>query len=321
MVKILATDGLHKDGITLLHEAGYTVDVEKVEADQMPKVLPDYDVVIVRSATEIRQALIDQCPNLKIIARAGVGLSNIDVEYAREKGITVMDTPAASSKSVAELVFAHMFSVSRNLQLAHRQMHEKGGSDFAGMKEDCSNGLQLHGKTLGIVGFGRIGREVARIGVGLGMKVMPVDLVVDEADIGINVYNSGNVRLSVHLDTYDWEEVLANSDYLTIHVPFKGGKAIIGAEEIAQMKDGAVLINTARGGAIDEEALLNALNSGKLSGAGLDVYENEPKPRQELMEHPKISCSPHIGASTLEARANIGLELADKILAFFGDDK
>lgn len=162
---------------------------------------------------------------------------------------------------------------------------------------------------------------MARIGVGLGMKVMPVDLVVDEADIGINVYNSGNVRLSVRLDTYEWEEVLANSDYLTIHVPFKGGKAIIGAEEIAQMKDGAVLINTARGGAIDEDALLDALNSGKLSGAGLDVFENEPMPRQELMEHPKISCSPHIGASTLEARANIGLELADKILAFFGDDK
>jgi D-3-phosphoglycerate dehydrogenase len=214
-----------------------------------------------------------------------------------------------------------MFSISRNLHLAHRQMHQRGSSEFKEMKEACSNGLQLNSRTLGIVGFGRIGREVARIGVGLGMKVMPVDLVVDEADIGINVYNSGNVRLSVRLDTYEWEEVLANSDYLTIHVPFKGGKAIIGAEEIAQMKNGAVLINTARGGAIDEDALLDALNSGKLSGAGLDVYENEPTPRQELMEHPKVSCSPHIGASTLEARANIGLELADKILAFFGDDK
>jgi D-3-phosphoglycerate dehydrogenase len=321
MVKILATDGLHQDGVTLLHEAGYTVDIEKVDPAQMPEVLPEYDVVIVRSATEIRKALIDQCPNLKIIARAGVGLNNIDVDYAREKGITVMDTPAASSKSVAELVFAHMFSVSRNLQTAHRLMQEEGRGSFKEMKAKCSNGLQLHNRTLGIVGFGRIGREVARIGVGLGMKVMPLDLVVDEADIGINVYNSGNVRLSVHLDTYEWEEVLSNSDYLTIHVPFDGGKAIIGAEEIAQMKNGAILINTARGGAIDEEALLEALNSGKLSGAGLDVYEDEPMPRQALLEHPKISCSPHIGASTLEARGNIGLELADKILAFFGDDK
>lgn len=321
MVKILATDGLHKDGVTLLHEAGYTVDIENVETAQLPNVLPAYDVVIVRSATEIRKALIDQCPNLKIIARAGVGLSNIDVDYAREKGITVMDTPAASSKSVAELVFAHMFSISRNLHLAHRQMQERGRSEFKAMKEACSNGFQLHNRTLGIVGFGRIGREVARIGVGLGMKVMPVDLVVDEADIGINVYNSGNVRLSVHLDTYEWEEVLSASDFLTIHVPFHGGKAIIGAEEIAQMKNGSVLINTARGGAIDEKALLEALNSGKLSGAGLDVYEDEPMPLQALLEHPGISCSPHIGASTLEARTNIGLELADKILAFFGDDK
>ncbi|NRA49967.1 MAG: D-2-hydroxyacid dehydrogenase [Phaeodactylibacter sp.] len=321
MIKILATDGLHKDGVTLLHEAGYTVDIKHVPSDQLPEVLPAYDVVIVRSATEIRKSLIDVCPNLKIIARAGVGLNNIDVEYAREKGIAIMDTPTASSKSVAELVFAHMFSISRNLHTAHQQMGTRGHNEFKEMKTACSNGLQLFNRTLGIIGFGRIGREVARIGVGLGMKVMPVDLVVDEADIGINVYNSGNVRLSVHLDTYEWEEVLANSDYLTIHVPFSGGKALVGAEEIAQMKDGAVVINTARGGAIDEQALLDALDSGKLLGAGLDVYENEPNPRQELLDHPKISCSPHIGASTLEARGNIGLELADKILAFFGDDK
>ncbi len=321
MVKILATDGLHQDGVTLLNEAGYQVDIEKVPAKDLPGVLPAYDVVIVRSATEIRKALIDQCSNLKIIARAGVGLNNIDADYAREKGITVMNTPAASSKSVAELVFAHMFTLSRNLQAAHRDMPARGRSEFRAMKEECSGGIQLHNRTLGIVGFGRIGREVARIGVGLGMKVMPVDLVVDEADIGINVYNSGNVRLSVHLDTYEWEEVLSNSDYLTLHVPFKGGKALIGAEEIARMKDGAMLFNTARGGAIDETALLDALNSGKLRGAGLDVFEDEPAPKQALMEHPLISCSPHIGASTDEARANIGLELADKILAFFGDDK
>ncbi|TXB61896.1 D-2-hydroxyacid dehydrogenase [Phaeodactylibacter luteus] len=321
MVKILATDGLHQDGITLLEEAGYQVDIEKVDADALPAVLPGYDVVIVRSATKIRQELIDLCPNLKIIARAGVGLDNIDAEYARSKGITVMNTPAASSRSVAELVFGHIFSLSRNLHRAHREMPTSGHSNFKELKKQCSNGTQVFGRTLGIVGFGRIGQEVARIGVGLGMKVMPVDLVVNQADIGINVYNSGNVRLSVQLETYEWEEVLSSADFLTIHVPFHGGAPIIGEEHIAQMKDGAVLINTARGGAIDEKALLKGLNSGKLRGAALDVYENEPTPMQELLEHPNVSCSPHIGASTLEARANIGLELADKILAFFGDDK
>ncbi|HKK80085.1 MAG TPA: D-2-hydroxyacid dehydrogenase [Phaeodactylibacter sp.] len=321
MIKILANDGLQTDGMTLLHEAGYEVDTERVPQEKLPEVLPDYDVVIVRSATKIRKDLIDKCPKLKIIARAGVGLDNIDVAYAREKGITVMNTPAASSKSVAELVFAHMFSLCRFLQQAHRDMPATGNTAFKALKKRYSEGIQLHNRTLGIVGFGRIGQEVARIGVGLGMKVMPVDLVVDQADIGIDVYNSGNVRLSVHLDTYEWEEVLANSDFLTIHVPFEGGKPIIGEEEIEKMKDGAVLINTARGGAIGEEALLKALNSGKLRGAALDVYEDEPTPRQELLEHPLVSCSPHIGAATLEAQANIGLALADRIIAFYGDDK
>lgn len=321
MIKILANDGIHPDGITLLNEAGYEVHTDRVPQEKLPEVLPNYDVVIVRSATKIRKALIDQCPKLKIIARAGVGLDNIDVAHARGKGITVMNTPAASSKSVAELVFAHMFSLCRFLQQAHCDMPDSGNTEFKALKKRYSKGIQLHNRTLGIVGFGRIGQEVARIGVGLGMKIMPVDLVVDQADIDIDVYNSGNVRLSVQLETYEWEDVLANSDFLTLHVPFKGGKPIIGAEEIEKMKDGSVLINTARGGAIGEEALLNALNSGKLRGAALDVYENEPTPRQEILEHPLISCSPHIGASTLEAQANIGLALADLIIAFYGDDK
>jgi len=321
MIKILANDGLHADGMTLFHEAGYEVHTERVPQEKLPEVLPNYDVVIVRSATKIRRGLIDQCPKLKIIARAGVGLGNIDVAYARGKGITVMNTPAASSKSVAELVFAHMFSICRFLQQAHRDMPATGNTAFKELKKRYSEGIQLHNRTLGIVGFGRIGQEVARIGVGLGMKVMPVDLVVDQADIGIDVYNSGNVRLSVRLDTYEWEKVLASSDFLTIHVPFDGGKPIIGEEEIDKMKDGAVLINTARGGAISEDALLKALNSGKLRGAALDVYNDEPTPKQELLEHPLVSCSPHIGASTLEAQANIGLALADRIIAFYGDDK
>ena len=321
MIKILANDGIDADGQMLLEEAGYQVDTNKVAQEDLPKVLPEYDVVIVRSATKIRKSLIDQCPNLKIIARGGVGLDNIDVEHAQSKGITVMSTPAASSQSVAELVFAHLFSLCRFLQQSHRYMPAKGHTEFKQLKNIYSEGIQLRGRTLGIIGFGRIGQEVARIGVALGMRVMPVDLVVDEADIDINVFVSDNVRLSVTLDTYEWDEVIRSSDFLTLHVPFSGGSALISKKEIAMMKTGAIIINTSRGGAVDEGALLEALNSGKLRGAGLDVYDNEPTPKKALLEHPLVSCTPHIGAATAEAQANIGLELADRILAFFGDDK
>jgi D-3-phosphoglycerate dehydrogenase / 2-oxoglutarate reductase len=319
MVKILANDGLHPDGKSLLEEAGYQVDTEKIAQEDLPRVLPDYDVIIVRSATKVRKDLIDLCPKLKIIARGGVGLDNIDAEYAESKGITVMNTPASSSQSVAELVFTHMFNLARFLHLANREMPSKGGSEFKQLKKNYSKGIQLRGKTLGIIGFGRIGQEVARIGVALGMNVMPVDPIVDEADIDINVYFTKDIRLSVNLHTFDREDVIRNSDFLTLHVP--GNGVIIGRDEIARMKNGAFIINTSRGGMVDEEALLEALNSGKLGGAALDVFDNEPTPRKELLNHPKVSLSPHIGASTLEAQANIGLELADRILAFFGDDK
>jgi len=321
MIKILANDGIHPDGQTLLEEAGYQVDTEKVAQEELPKVLPQYDVIIVRSATKVRKELIEVCPNLKIIARGGVGLDNIDVEYAREKGMTVMNTPAASSQSVAELVFGHLFSLSRSLHLSNREMPSKGGSAFKKLKKTYSQGVQLRGKTLGVIGFGRIGQEVARIGIALGMNVMPVDLIVDEADIDINVFNSETVSLSVKVHTCEWDDVLKQSDYLTLHVPFSGGKPLIGAAEIDKMKNGAIIANTSRGGAVDEQALLDALNTGKLRGAALDVFDDEPTPRAELINHPKISVSPHIGAATLEAQSNIGLELADMILAFFGDDK
>lgn len=320
MVKILVNDGIHPDGKTLLEEAGYQVDTEKVAQEDLAKALPEYDAIIVRSATKVRKDLIDLCPNLKVIARGGVGLDNIDVDYARSKGITVMNTPAASSKSVAELVFAHIFNLSRFLHLANRQMPEKGCTDFKALKKSYAKGIELRGKTLGIIGFGRIGQEVARIGVALGMKVMPVDLVIDNAQINLDVFHSPDISLKVNLETVEWDDMLKACDFLTLHVPFGGGKALIGKEEIAKMKDSAFIINTARGGTVDEAALLDAINNGKLGGAGLDVFENEPTPMKELLEHPKISVSPHIGASTLEAQANIGLELADKIIAFLGED-
>lgn len=322
MIKILANDGLEVDGITLLEEAGYEVDTTKLSQEELLQKLPEYDVIIVRSATQVNKDLIDACPNLKIIARAGVGLDNIDVEYAESKGIMVMNTPIASSQSVAELAFTHMFNLARYAHLSNRQMPGIGETtDFKALKTAYSSGIQLRGKTLGIIGFGRIGQEVARIGVAIGMNVMPVDPVIENADIKIIVYNSDNIRLSVSMDTYEWDEVLQHSDFLTLHVPFTGGKALIDAQEIAKMKDGAFIVNTSRGGAVDEKALLEALNSGKLRGAGLDVFDDEPRPNPELLHHPKISLTPHIGASTVEAQANIGLELADRIIAFFGDDK
>lgn len=321
MIKILANDGIHEDGLSLLEEAGYQVDTKKVAQEDLYKVLPGYDVIIVRSATKVTKEIIEACPNLKIIARGGVGLDNIDVECAQSKGITVMNTPDSSSQAVAELTFAHMFSLARRLHASNRTMPAKGQTDFKNLKNKYSDGIQLRGRTLGIIGFGRIGREVARIGVALGMNVMPVDLIVDEAEIDINVYNSADVSLAVRVKTFEMDEMLANSDFITLHVPFGGGRALVGAEEIAKMKDGVYLINTSRGGAVDEEALLQGLESGKIAGAGLDVFDNEPKPRKELLDHPMISVTPHIGASTQEAQGLIGLELADRILAFFGDDK
>ena len=320
MVKILVNDGMHADGILLLEEAGYQVDTEKIPQDQLADKLPDYDVIVVRSATKVRKDLIEKCPKLKIIARGGVGLDNIDVEFARSRDITVMNTPAASSQSVAELAFAHMFSLARSLHAANRAMPTEGNTNFKGLKKSYSKGSQLRGKTLGIIGFGRIGQETARIGVALGMNVIPVDPQIDSADIDINVFNNDDVRLSVKLPTGDWEEMLAKADFISLHVPSLG-KPLIGETEFQKMKNGVIVINAARGGIIDEDALLQALESGKVAAAGLDVFENEPAPRAELLQHPNISLSPHIGASTHEAQANIGLELADKIIAYFGDDK
>lgn len=319
MIKILANDGIHPDGKTLLEEAGYQVDTEKIPQDQLAEKLPEYDVVIVRSATKIRKELIDQCPKLKVIARAGVGLDNVDHQYAKEKGLTVFNTPAASSKAVAELAFTHMFNLARLVHQSNYQMRD-AAADFKKLKKAYSGGVQLRGKTLAIVGFGRIGQEVARIGLALGMRVLPTDPMVDSADIDITLYDPSNLSLKVKVETVDWEEALANADFITFHVPGIG-KPLLGKEEFAKMKNNVIIVNTARGGIVEEQALLEALEAGEVAGAGLDVFENEPTPMRALIEHPQVSVTPHIGASTVEAQANIGLELADKILAFFGDDK
>ncbi len=314
MIKILANDGIHPDGKLLLEEAGFEVDTNKVPQEKLAEVLPSYDVIIVRSATKVRKDLIDACPNLKIIARGGVGLDNVDHEYARSKGIHVCNTPKASSRAVAELVFTHAFSLARLINQATREM---ATGDFEKLKKTCSAGIQLRGRTMGIIGFGRIGQEVARMAIGLGMNVVATDPFVAEANIEIKVFNSPEMSLNVHIETSPMEEVLRKSDFITIHV---GGKqAIIGSDEIAKMKDGIILINTARGGTIDEDALLAGLAAGKIGGAGLDVFIGEPTPRQELLTHPRIAISPHVGGSTQEAQSAIGMELAEQIIEKLGN--
>ena len=318
MIKILANDGIHPDGRLLLEEADYLVEEDKIPQEELIDRIGEYDVLIVRSATKVTKAVIEAGKNLKVIARGGVGLDNIDLEYAQSKGIEVYNTPMASSRAVAELAMAHLFSLARMLQRSNREL--ASGGDFKKLKKAYETGFQIKGKTLGIVGFGRIGQEVAKIALGIGMHVRAHDPFVQEAEIGIQLHAFDDLRLGVKIRTEPLDRVLRESDFITFHIP-GSGKASITADELAKMKKGVFLINTARGGVIDEEALLSALDSGKVAGVGLDVFENEPSPREALLRHPNVSCSPHIGASTVEAQSYIGMALADKILAFFGDDK
>lgn len=316
MVKILANDGIHEDGKKLLEKHGFFVETTKVPQEGLVEALPDYDVVLVRSATKIRKELIDACPNLKIIGRGGVGLDNIDVEYAKSKGIQVYNTPAASSKSVAELVFAHIFSLARNLHNLNRQMPITGNTDFKNLKKSASKGVEIQGKTIGIVGFGRIGQEVARLAIGLGMNVLPVDPYSDGAKVPFSLFKYKGLDINVNLETVSMEDMFAQADFITLHVPSQD-KPVIGKEEIAKMKKGVFLINAARGGVIDEQVLLDALDAGDAAGAGLDVFNSEPTPDERILKHDKISLTPHTGASTKEAQSYIGLELAEKIMTFF----
>lgn len=315
-MKILANDGLTQSGIDALVEKGYEVITDKVAQENLAQYINENEVkvLLVRSATKVRKDLIDACPRLEVIGRGGVGMDNIDVEYAREKGKHVINTPAASSESVAELVFAHLFSGCRFLQESNRAMPVKGNTEFAKLKKAYEKGIELRGKTIGIVGIGRIGQEVARIALGLGMKVIASDTRIGKASVRVDFYNKQFIN--VEIETEPLEELIAHSDFITLHVPAQNG-AVIGTKEIEMMKDGAAIVNCARGGVVDEAALIEALNSGKLSFAGLDVFDNEPEPSLEILNHPKISLTPHTGAATLEAQDRIGTSLADQIESIF----
>ena len=313
-MKILANDGISQSGIDALTEAGYEVITTNVAQEQLVSFINENKIVVllVRSATTARKELIDACPGLKIIGRGGVGMDNIDVEYAREKGLSVINTPAASSSSVAELVFAHLYGGVRFVYDSNRNMPLEGESNFKSLKKAYAKGIELRGKTLGIIGFGRIGQEVAKIALGVGMKVKASDKYINDVKVPVTLFNGDSINVNV--ETIHSSEVLKSSDFISLHVPAQKDY-VIGKKEFAIMKDGAAIINAARGGIIDEVALVNALDNGKLAFACLDTYENEPKPAIKLLMHPRISLTPHIGAATLEAQDRIGLELATQIKA------
>jgi D-3-phosphoglycerate dehydrogenase len=316
-MKILANDGVSQSGIDVLTEAGFEVITTNVAQEQLINYINEnkITVLLVRSATTARKELIDSCPGLKIIGRGGVGMDNIDVEYAREKGLSVINTPAASSSSVAELVFAHLFGGVRFLYDSNRNMPLEGESNFKGLKKAYAKGIELRGKTLGIIGFGRIGQEVAKIGLGVGMNVIATDKYMDAAEIEVSLFNGASLKVSI--ETTTMEHVLEQSDFISLHVPAQKDY-VIGKKELGMMKDGSVIINAARGGVVDEVALIDALESNKLAFACLDTFENEPKPEVKLLMHPKISLTPHIGAATLEAQDRIGVELGEQIISILG---
>jgi D-3-phosphoglycerate dehydrogenase len=315
--KVLANDGIDQIGKAMLQEAGFEVFTDKIPQDQLPEHIGQYDVLIVRSATKVNAAVIDGGTQLKLIARAGVGLDNIDLKHAGLRNIPVVNTPAASSRSVAELVFAHLFSVSRYLHITNRIMPTEGKERFNELKKKASNGMELYGKTLGIIGFGRIGQEVARMAISLGMDVLVYDYKERSFDLVITFnrkYAVNNFKIT--LQGQKLHDVLAKSDFVSLHVP--GGDAeVIGVEELKLMKQGSVLINCARGGVVNEPALLEAINSGHIAFAGVDVFEQEPPVYTDILKSENISLSPHVGASTKEAQERVGIELAERIIGFF----
>lgn len=312
-MKVLANDGISDSGIEKLKSAGFEVITTRVAQEQLINFIVENKiaVLLVRGATEVRKKLIDSCPSLKLIGRGGVGMDNIDVAYAKSKDIHVINTPAASSASVAELVFAHLFSGVRYLHDSNRNMPLEGDSNFKQLKKSYGAGSELKGKTLGIIGFGRIGQATAKIALGIGMEVVFTDAQIDKLDLKLDFYNGQSLLFK--LKNHSLDELLEKADFITVHVPSQKNY-IIGKEEFSKMKNTVGIINASRGGTVDEVALIDVLDSGKISFAGLDVYESEPNPEIKILMHPKISLTPHIGAATNEAQDRIGLELANQIL-------
>ena len=316
-MKVHANDGISESGINKLEEYGFKVDLTTVAQEQLVDYINTNAItsLLVRSATQVRKDIIDNCPSLKIIGRGGVGMDNIDVDYAKSKGIHVINTPAASSKSVAELVFSHLFGCVRFLHESNRSMPLDGDSKFKDLKKAYAKGSELSGKTIGIIGFGRIGQEVAKIGIGIGMNVIFYDKFNKEANLKLDFFDGQNI--SFKLSSSSFENLLKDSDFISVHIP-ASDKYLLDSNEFSQMKDGVGVLNLSRGGILNEEELIKYIEKGKVSFAGIDTYENEPNPSIKVLMNSNISLTPHIGAATNEAQDRIGVELADKINQILG---
>ena len=313
---ILINDGISQLGKEKLIEYKFNVIDKHIEQEKLIDFINtnNIHVILVRSATKVKKDVIDNCPSIKLIGRGGVGMDNIDVQHAKEKGLKVINTPSASSSSVAELVFAHLFSMVRHTYHSNRTMPLEGDFNFKKLKKDYANGIELKEKTIGVIGFGRIGQEVAKIAIGLGMDVLFFDPHIDQCTISIRFFN--NKKINFQLKKTELEDLLKKSDMITTHVP-KQNKPLIDQKEFKLIKKGAFIVNTSRGGVINEKLLIEHLNKRHIQCAGLDVYENEPNPNIEILMHEHIALSPHIGASTLEAQKRVGLELAEQINNIF----
>jgi D-3-phosphoglycerate dehydrogenase len=314
-MKVLANDGISESGKNALLEAGIEFVEAKVSQEQLIDFINEnkIDVLLVRSATKVRKDIIDACSSLKIIGRGGVGMDNIDVEYAIEKGLYVINTPNASSRSVAEMVFAHFFSLARFLHESNRLMPLEGDTHFSAMKKSFSKAHELEGKNLGVIGFGEIGKEVIKIGISLGMKVKVLTRKPKTEKISLSFFDGQSINFDIS-STQDWDEFLKDTQFISINTP-KTTEYIIDAPQFEKMQDGIFIVNTARGGVLNEVELLKAIESGKVSGAALDVFENEPSPELPLLMNPNLSLSPHLGGNTLDAQEKIGTELANQIIA------
>jgi D-3-phosphoglycerate dehydrogenase len=312
-MKILANDGISQAGTEALEQSNFEVVTVHVAQEQLIQFINENNItgLLVRSATQVSKDVIDGCRGLKLIGRGGVGMENIEVAYAKKQGLHVINTPEASSESVAELVFAHLSGAVRFLYDANRNMPLDGDSSFKQLKKAYSKGTELRGKTLGIIGFGKIGQATAKIALGVGMNVVYFDPAIESCALTLRFFDEQEV--SFELKSNSKTEVLKTSDFISIHVPAQKGY-ILGAQEFEHMKDGVGVINAARGGTLDEVALIDALENKKVAFAALDVFESEPSPEIRILMHPNISLSPHIGAATLEAQDRIGLELANQII-------
>lgn len=315
-MKILANDGIQQAAIDFLQQHDFEVITTKVAQEQVANYINknNIEILLVRSATKVTKEIIDACPELKLIGRGGVGMDNIEVAYAREKGIQVINTPGASSDSVAELVLAHLFTGVRFLADANRNMPLEGDTRFNELKKAYQAGRELRGKTLGIIGFGRIGQAVAKKAIALGMKVIASDIQEHTVPITLEFFDGQQTNFLISTTTK--ENVLQQSDFITLHTPYQN-QYILDKSDFEIIKKGAGIINTSRGENINEVALIEALEAEQISFAGLDVYQDEPHPAVQILMHPSISLTPHIGAATLEAQERVGMELAEQIITAF----